>query len=82
MSTSSTDQIKDSKEKLVESIEAIFGLLTLLDNYCKILLDKGKPDPSKGSIETAKEAIVEMAEMIKDVLEIEYPRINITNGKT
>ncbi len=82
MSTSSTDQIKDNEEKLVESIEAIFGLLTLLDNYCKILLDKGKPDPSKGSIEAAKEAIVEMAERIKEVLEIEGTRINLTNGKT
>jgi hypothetical protein len=82
MSTSNTDQVEDSKEKLVESIEAIFGLLTLLDNYCKILLDKGKPDPSKGSIETAKEAIVEMAERIKEVLEIKDTRIDITNGKT
>ncbi len=81
MSTSSTDRTKDDKEKLVESIEAIFGLLTLLDNYCKILIDKGKPDPSKGSIETAKEAIVEMAKKIKEVLEIENTRINFTNGE-
>ena len=82
MSTSSTDQTKNNKEKLVESIEAIFGLLTLLDNYCKILIDKGKPDPSKGSIETAKEAIVEMAQRVKEVLEIENTKINLTNGKT
>ena len=82
MSTSSTDQTKDNKEKLVESIEAIFGLLTLLDNYCKILIDKGKPDASKGSIETAKESIVEMAKRIKEVLEIENTKIDLTNGKT
>ena len=81
MSTSSTDQTKDNEEKLVESIEAIFGLLTLLDNYCKILIDKGKPDPSKGSTETAKEAIVEMAQRIKEVLEIDNTKINFTNGK-
>ncbi len=81
MSTSSTDQTKDDKEKLVDSIETIYGLLTLLDNYCKILIDKGKPDPSKGSIETAKEAIVEMAKKIKGVLEIENTKINLTNGK-
>jgi len=81
MSTSSTDQTGDNKEKLVESIEAIFGLLTLLDNYCKILKDKGKPDPSRGSIETAKESIVEMAKRIKEVLEIENTKIDLTNGK-
>ncbi len=71
MSTSSTDQTKGNKEKLVESIEAIFGLLTLLDNYCKILIDKGKP-----------ESIVEMAKRIKEVLEIENTKIDPTNGKT
>ena len=81
MSTSSTDQTEDNKEKLVESIEAIFGLLTLLDNYCKILKDKDKPDPSRGSIETAKESIVEMAKRIKEVLEIDNTKINFTNGK-
>ena len=81
MSTANTDQTEDNKEKLVESIEAIFGLLTLLDNYCKILIEKGKPDPSKGSIETAKESIVEMAKRIKEVLKIDNTKINFTNGK-
>ncbi len=74
MSTSGTNQSDNIKEKLVESIETIHGLLTLLDNYCKILLEKGKPDHSKGKIEATKEAIIEMAGRMKEVLEIENVR--------
>jgi hypothetical protein len=64
-------QIEDSKKGITESVMMIHGLVSLLDNHRKMLSDRNQPDPSKGRILLAKEAIKNMAGKLREVLELE-----------
>jgi hypothetical protein len=69
-------QIEDSKRRITESVMMIQGLVSLLDNHRKILSEQNQSDPSNGKIALAKEAVKNMAEKLREVLELEELQIN------
>ncbi len=69
-------QIEDSKRRITESVMMIHGLVSLLDNHRKILSEQNQPDPSNGKIASAKQAVKNMAEKLREVLELEELQIN------
>jgi hypothetical protein len=54
----------------------IHGLVSLLDNHRKMLSEQNQSDPSNGKIALAKEAVKNMAEKLREVLELEELQIN------
>jgi hypothetical protein len=69
-------QIEDSKRRITESVMMIHGLVSLLDNHRKMLSEQNQSDPSNGKIALAKEAVKNMAEKLREVLELEELQIN------
>jgi hypothetical protein len=68
-------QVEDSKKRITESVMMIHGLVSLLDNHRKMLNEQNQPDPSNGKISSAKEAVKNMAEKLREVLELEELQI-------
>jgi len=73
-------QIEDSKRRITESVMMINGLVSLLDNHRKILSEQNQSDPSNGKIALAKEAVKNMAEKLREVLELEELQVNENIG--
>ena len=69
-------QIEDSKRRITESVMMIHGLVSLLDSHRRILNEQNQPDPSNGKIALAKEAVKNMAEKLREVLELEELQVN------
>jgi hypothetical protein len=68
-------EIEDSKRKLAESIMMINGLLSLLEGHKRMLSERNQADPSNGKISVAKEAVKNMADKIKEVLDLNELRL-------
>ena len=78
-------EIEDSKRKLAESIMMINGLLSLLEGHKRMLSEHNQADPSNGKISVAKEAVKNMADKIKEVLdlnELQLEGISLHNNDT
>jgi hypothetical protein len=50
------------------TVSGIKGLIMLLQAYQRELVGKGKPDPSEGSLETARLAIDQLKEKIEAIV--------------
>jgi len=68
-------ELEDSKRKLAESVMMINGLLSLLEGHKRMLSERNQADPSNGKISVAKEAVKNMADKIKEVLDLNELRL-------
>jgi hypothetical protein len=50
------------------TVSGIKGLVMILQAYQRDLADKGEPDPSEGSLDTAKVAIEQLKEKIDTIV--------------
>ena len=78
-------ELEDSKRKLAESVMMINGLLSLLEGHKRMLSERNQADPSNGKISVAKEAVKNMADKIKEVLdlnELRLEEISLHNNDT
>ncbi len=50
------------------TVSGIKGLVMVLQAYRRDLADKGEPDPSEGSLDTAKSAIEQLKEKIEAIV--------------
>ena len=55
------------------TVSGIRGLIMLLQAHQRELADKGEPDPSEGSLETARLAIDQLKEKIEAIVGPEEP---------
>jgi len=55
------------------TVSGIKGLVMMLQAYQRDLAGKGEPDPSEGSLETARSAIDQLKEKIKAIVGPEEP---------
>jgi hypothetical protein len=55
------------------TVSGIKGLVMILQAYQRDLADKGEPDPSEGSLDTAKVAIEQLKEKIETIVGPEEP---------
>ncbi len=55
------------------TVSGIKGLIMLLQAYQRDLADKGEPDPSEGSLDTARLAIEQLKEKIEAIVGPEEP---------
>ena len=68
--------MEDCKRRIIESVVMIQGLISLLNNHKDMLEQRGERDPSGGTIPRAEQADKDMAEKLKEVLELEELQID------